>query len=69
MGHSLVASDYDLLHRVFSLPSMRTAIFYKDDDSFSDLLANMTAIMGKNYLIERTASDKRTLKFVDQREL
>lgn len=69
MGHSLAASDHDLLRRVFSLENTRVAVYYHDDDSFSELLANMTAMMGKDFLIERTASDKRTLEFVDQREL
>ncbi|MBO7673784.1 MAG: hypothetical protein J6S63_02090 [Atopobiaceae bacterium] len=69
MGHSLTASDHGLLRRVFSLPGTRAAIYYKDDDSFGGLLANLTAMMGKDYLIERTLADKHTLEFVDQREL
>jgi hypothetical protein len=65
-GHSLGASDHDILRQLMSLLSTRALICYHNEDSFNELLANMTAMMGKDYVIERTGSELRTLKFEDQ---
>lgn len=41
---------------------------YHNDDAFSELLTNVTEMLGKNYVIERTGPVSRTLAFIDQQE-
>ena len=65
-GHSLGLTDRDLLRRFMDVGLARTVVYYHSEDAFSERLANMTAMMGMDYVIERTGSEHNTLKFEDQ---
>ena len=76
-GHSIGASDWDLLRPLIkkgssykaSIEGVRTAVYYYNDDAFSDILANITGMLDKDYVIERTGPVSCTLKFIDQQNL
>ena len=67
-GHSLGITDQDILRSLITAPNMRTVIYYHDEDAFSEKLANITAILGMDYVIERTGGEMHTLKFEQQKQ-
>lgn len=46
IGHSLTLSDKNILHELITLKGMKTTIYYYSDESKSNLMQNLAAILG-----------------------
>lgn len=46
IGHSLTLSDKNILHELITLKGMKTTIYYHSDESKSNLMQNLAAILG-----------------------
>jgi hypothetical protein len=65
-GHSLGVTDGDIIRSFIKAPNTRTVVYYHDEDAFSEELANATAILGVDYVIDTTGGKNRTLRFAEQ---
>lgn len=65
-GHSLGVTDGDIIRSFIQAPNIRTVVYYHDEDAFSEELANATAILGADYVIDKTGGKNRTLRFAEQ---
>ena len=65
-GHSLGLSDRDILHDFIMSPGMHTTVFYHGEKTFSEQVGNLTAIIGKNEIIQRTGGQFSSLEFRKQ---
>lgn len=70
-GHSLDATDKDVLHQLICNDNVQTKIFYyrkhKHDKSvLGQLIQNLVRIIGQDELIRRTGGFHRTIEFIPQ---
>lgn len=65
-GHSLGITDKDIIEPFLLGNIMNAEIYYHDEDSFSDKVGNLTAIIGMEEMIKRTGGYYRTMRFVKQ---
>lgn len=68
-GHSLGITDGDIIERFVKAPNMKTVIYYHDEDHLDLAVTNLTAIIGKDEMIERTGGAKHSLELRSQKEL
>ncbi len=65
-GHSIGITDKDIIESFVTAKDMKTVVFYYDDEAFANQVSNMTAIIGKNEMINRTGGLNHTLEFREQ---
>lgn len=62
-GHSLAPSDKDILKPFITAQGMRTTIFYHDEGMRSDIVTNLAAILGIDYVTRNIGGKHHTLEF------
>ena len=65
-GHSLAPSDKEILRSFITAQGMRTVVFYHDEGMHADLVTNLAAILGIDYVIRSIGGQKHTLEFRQQ---
>lgn len=70
-GHSLDATDKDVLKSIICNDNVQTKIYYYrkteyDNAELGKLIKNLTRIMGQDELIRRTGGNHKTIEFIPQ---
>ena len=65
-GHSLGITDKDIIEPFVRDEKVKTKVYYHDEDSFSDKVGNLTAMIGMDEMIHRTGGSYRSMEFVKQ---
>lgn len=65
-GHSLAPSDKEILQPFITAKGMRTVVFYHSEGMHADLVTNLAAILGIDYLTKNVGGQKHTLEFRQQ---
>jgi len=61
IGHSFAITDKHPLKKLLTMPRTKIECLYKDDNS--ELIRNITAIIGKDAILEKALGNSGTLKF------
>lgn len=67
-GHSLDASDSDIINDLVSNPNTTITICYHSEKSQKDIVANLIEIIGKQKLIEYVSGRKPKISFIKQKK-
>ncbi len=67
-GHSLDASDSDIIYDLIRNSKSKTTILYYDQKALQTIVANLTEIIGKEDLIAAVSGDSPTIIFKQQQE-
>lgn len=67
-GHSLAPSDKEILLPFITAQGMRTVVFFHDEAMHADLVTNLAAILGIDYLTKNVGGREHTLEFHKQLE-
>ena len=65
-GHSLDATDGDILHELITNEHIMTTIYYLNRDVYGRQISNLVKILGTDGLIKRTGGPEKTITFVQQ---
>jgi S-DNA-T family DNA segregation ATPase FtsK/SpoIIIE len=65
-GHSLGITDRDIISEFIHIQNTAITIFYCNNDSFVSQVANLTAILGVDELIDLSGGDNHSLEFISQ---
>lgn len=66
-GHSLDVTDADVLERVFNCPNTVVTVFYYDEKSYGNQIANLTSWMGSDELLRKVYGSRPTIRFEKQK--
>ena len=61
-GHSLDVTDRDIIRRLILATDAKTTVFYHDNKSLGNLIANLVKVIGEDELIKRTGQ-MRNIRF------
>lgn len=64
-GHSLDATDKDILARMIKEKLTETIIYYKDKADLAKKIENLVKVIGEDELIERTGGNNQSIRFVE----
>ncbi len=64
-GHSLDATDKDILARLITEKMTETIIYYKDKADLGKKIENLVKVIGEDELIERTGGNNQSIRFVE----
>ncbi len=67
-GHSMDASDSDIIEHLIRNARSKTTILYHDQEALQTIVANLTEIIGKEDLIAAVSGDSPTIIFKQQQE-
>lgn len=67
-GHSLDVTDADVLERVFNCPNTFVTVFYYDEKSYGNQIANLTSWMGSDELLRKVYGSRPTIRFEEQKK-
>lgn len=62
-GHSLDVTDRDIIRRLILATDAKTTVFYHDNKSLGNLIANLVKVIGEDELIKRTDGSKGSIVF------
>lgn len=62
-GHSLAPSDKEILKPFITAQGMQTVVFYHDEGMHADIITNLAANLGVDYLTRNVGGQKHTLEF------
>ena len=68
-GHSLDATDKDILRDLILNENVDTTIFYRNQEQKEQQVANLVKVIGPDELIRRTGGSTKTIKFELQRKM
>ena len=68
-GHSLDASDKDILRDLILNDNVYTTIFYFNKDDLGSKIANLVKVIGQDELIRRTGGSTKTIEFKLQQDM
>ena len=68
-GHSLDATDKDVLRDLILCDNIYTTIFYYNKDDFGTKIANLVKVIGQDELIRRTGGSTKTIVFRQQKDM
>lgn len=68
-GHSLDATDKDILRDLILNDNVYTTIFYHKKDELGRKIANLVKVIGQDELIRRTGGSTRTIRFELQQDM
>lgn len=68
-GHSLDATDKDILQDLILNDNVKTTIFYHNKDVMGQQIANLVKIIGQDELIKRTGGSTKTIEFKQQQDM
>lgn len=68
-GHSLDATDKDILRDLILNDNVHTTIFYHSKEELGRKIANLVKVIGQDELIRRTGGSTRTIKFELQQDM
>lgn len=68
-GHSLDATDGDVLRNLILNDNMMTTIYYKDKKQHGRQIANLVKVIGQDELIKRTGGSTKTIEFKLQQDM
>lgn len=68
-GHSLAATDKDILKELITDSKIKTTIYYKDKEQYGQQIANLVNVLGPDALISMVYGSNPKVKFVCQREM
>lgn len=67
-GHSLDATDSDVIKDFFDYEKAKIKIYYYNDVSYQNIVANLIKIIGKGELIKNVYGNHPKVEFIKQRE-
>ena len=65
-GHSLDITDKDILKSLICCDNVYTTIYYWNDDTHAQQVANLVKVIGQKELIKRTGGPSKTIEFIKQ---
>jgi len=68
-GHSLDATDKDILQDLILNDNVKTTIFYHNKDVMGQQIANLVKVIGQDELIRRTGGNTKTIEFKPQQDM
>ena len=68
-GHSLDATDQDVLREIMLTQGVRTIIFYRDKNQHAQQIANLFRILGQDKLLELAFSADPAIIFKQQQDM
>lgn len=68
-GHSLDATDKDVLRDLILNDNVHTTIFYHSKDELGRKIANLVKVIGQDELIRRTGGSTKTIDFKEQQKM
>ena len=68
-GHSLDITDEDILREVIQTAGVITTIFYRDKQQQANQIANLSKVLGQDYLLKHTFSTEPTIIFKQQADM
>lgn len=68
-GHSLDVTDKDILSEIILSDTVKTTIFYLDEEVYAQQIANLVKIIGKDKLIEKVSAIEPTIIFKKQQDM
>lgn len=68
-GHSLDATDGDILRDLILTDDVHTTIFYLNKKVLGQQITNLVKVLGQDELIKRTGGSIKTIEFKQQREM
>ncbi|MGP1599428.1 AbiH family protein [Peptoanaerobacter stomatis] len=66
-GHSLAASDRDILSEIIESKCTKVKIFYHDIKSYGEQIQNLIKIIGQDKLLEYTYRENKKIEFIEQK--
>lgn len=67
-GHSLYASDSDIIKDLVYHDKSKITIFYHSQNSYKEIVANLIEVIGKDTLIKYVSGDNPKISFIQQRK-
>ena len=67
-GHSLAASDKDILGEIIESKYTKVKIFYHDIKSYGEQIQNLIKIITQDKLLEYTYSENKKIEFIEQKK-
>ena len=67
-GHSLDATDSDVIKDFFDYEKAKIKIYYYNDESYQNIVANLIKIIGKEELIRNVYGNHPKVEFIRQKE-
>lgn len=68
-GHSLDATDKDVLRDLILNDNVYTTIFYPNKEELGRKIANLVKVIGQDELIRRTRGSTKTIEFKQQQDM
>lgn len=68
-GHSLDATDKDVLRDLILNDNVYTTIFYPNKEELGRKIANLVKVIGQDELIRRTGGSTKTIEFKQQQDM
>lgn len=68
-GHSLDATDKDVLRDLILNDNVHTTIFYHSKEELGRKIANLVKVIGQDELIRRTGGSTKTIEFKEQQKM
>ncbi len=68
-GHSLDATDGDILKDLILNDNVHTTIYYHNKDVMGQQIANLVKVIGQDELIKRTGGNTKTIEFKQQQNM